>query len=82
MTFAAVARSAGFKRSVDAQAGFLRALRQREGEERSRLIQRESTRLDELEARIRMRDASEPEKMERRLLALAKLRETLRAVDS
>ena len=77
-----MARSAGFKRAVDAQAGFLRALRQREGEERSRLIQRESTRLDELEARIRMRDAGEPEKMERRLLALANMREKLKAVDS
>jgi len=72
----------GFKRAVDAQAAFLRALRQREGEERSRLTQRESDRLDQLETRIRTRDAADPEKMERRLLALAKLREKLGAIDS
>jgi len=72
-----VARSLGFKRSVDAQAAFLRALRQREGEERQQLVQRESARLDELEARIRTRDAGEPEKMERRLQALAQLRAAL-----
>jgi hypothetical protein len=72
-----VASSLGFKRAVDAQAAFLRALRKREGEERGRLIQRESDRLDELETRIKTRDAAEPEKMERRLQALAKLREAL-----
>ncbi|HXX90382.1 MAG TPA: hypothetical protein VEI83_09180 [Acidimicrobiales bacterium] len=72
-----MASSLGFKRSVDAQAAFLRALRQREGEERRRLVQRESARLDELEARIRTRDAADPEKMERRLQALAKLRASL-----
>ena len=77
-----MARSLGFKRALDAQAGFLRALRQREGDERSRLIQRESARLDELETRIRTRDSGAPEKMERRLLALASLREKLNAVDS
>jgi hypothetical protein len=60
-----------------AQAAFLRALRQREGEERARLTQRESDRLDQLETRIRARDADDPEKMERRLIALAKMRETL-----
>ena len=45
-------------------------------------MQRESARLDELETRIRTRDAGAPEKMERRLLALASLREKLKAVDS
>jgi hypothetical protein len=77
-----VASSLGFKRSVDAQAAFLRALRQREGDERSRLAQRESDRLDKLETRIRTRDAEEPEKMERRLVALGKLREKLGAIDT
>jgi hypothetical protein len=81
-TYAAVASSLGVKRAVDAQAAFLRALRQREGEERSRLVQRESDRLDTLEARIRTRDAADPEKMERRLVALTKLRERLGAIDS
>jgi len=77
-----VARSLGFKRALDAQASFFRALRQREGDQRSRLIQRESSRLDELETRIRTRDAGQPEKMDRRLLALASLREKLKAADS
>lgn len=76
-TYAAVARSLGLKRSVDAQAAFLRAVRRREGEERSELVERENARLVQLEARIRTRDAAEPEKMERRLLALGKLREQL-----
>ena len=72
-----MARSLGLKRSVDAQAAFLRALRRREGADRSRLVDNETARLVELEARIRARDAKEPEKMERRLVALAKLREQL-----
>lgn len=81
-TYAAVASSLGFKRAADAQAGFLRAVRQRQGEERSRLVQRESDRLDQLEIRIKTRDVAAPEKMERRLQALAKLREKLAAIDS
>lgn len=76
-TYAAVARSLGLKRATDAQAAFLRALRSREGEERRHLVEREFVRLDELEARIRARDAAEPEKLERRLQALAKLRENV-----
>ncbi|HXW33054.1 MAG TPA: hypothetical protein VEJ87_00625 [Acidimicrobiales bacterium] len=73
-----MARSLGFKRSVDAQAAFLRALRQRDGDERVRLTDRESVRLDELETRIRTRDADDQEKMARRLEALATMREKLR----
>jgi hypothetical protein len=76
-TYAAIARTVGFKRATDAQAAFLRALRSRQGAERGRLTQRESVRLDELEQRIRSRDADAPEKMERRLGALAKMREML-----
>jgi hypothetical protein len=72
----------GLKRAVDAQAAFLRALRTRQGEERVRLVQREGERLDELETRIRTRDAADPEKMERRLLALEKLRENVGALES
>jgi len=81
-TYAAVASSLGFKRAVDAQAAVLRTLRQREGEERTRLVQRECDRLDQLETRIRTRDAADPDKMERRLLALAKLRDKLAAIGS
>jgi hypothetical protein len=76
-TYASVARSLGFKRAIEAQAAFLRALRQREGDERVRLTERESVRLDQLETRIRTRDADDPVKMERRLVALGKMRETL-----
>lgn len=41
------------------------------------MVVREQQRLDALEQRIRTRDAAEPEKLERRLAALAKLREGL-----
>jgi hypothetical protein len=41
------------------------------------MVVREHQRLDALEARIRSRDAAEPEKLERRLTALSKLREGL-----
>jgi hypothetical protein len=44
-------------------------------------VERERARLDTLEARIRSRDADEPEKMERRLLALGKMREALTVAD-
>lgn len=76
-TYAAVARTLGLKRAVDAQAAFLRAVGQRQGDERTVLIDREKERLVTLETRIRTRDADDPEKMERRLQALAKLREQL-----
>jgi hypothetical protein len=74
-SYAAVAKSLGFKRAIDARAAFLRAVGQRDADERDRLIQRESGRLDDLETRIRTRDAQEPEKMNRRLEALAKMRQ-------
>jgi hypothetical protein len=76
-TFNSVARSLGFKRGVQAHAAFVRALRQRQGEDRKSLTQRETLRLDELETRIRTRDASHAERMERRLTALARMRKML-----
>ena len=76
-TFAAVARIIGLNRSVDAHAAFLRALRQRKGDELASLTQRESVRLDELESRIRTRDAADAAKMERRLMAVGKMRALL-----
>lgn len=77
-SFGAIARTLGFKRATDAQTSFLRALAQREGDERDKLVQRELARLDELEARIRSRDSEDPEKMKRRLQALEAMREMLR----
>lgn len=62
---------------MDARAAFLRALRSRPESDRTQIVVREHERLDALEARIRDRDAAEPEKLERRLTALAKLREGL-----
>ncbi len=77
-SYAAVAQSLGIKRASEAQAAFVRALRSFPEPERAALTQRESERLDLLERRIRDRDAEEPEKMDRRLVALEKLRESLR----
>ena len=76
-TFAAVARSVGFKRAREAHGAFLRALRKREGDDRTRLVERESVRLDELESRIRTRDVADVPRMERRLAALTTMRQML-----
>ena len=77
-TFAAIARSIGFERPGEAHVAFMRALNKREGDDRRSLIERESVRLDELETRIRTRDADDPPRMEGRLTALAKMREMLK----
>lgn len=76
-SFAAVAQGVGFKRALDAHAAFLRAFRTREGDERTHLAERESVRLDELETRIRTRDANDVTKMERRLAGVDKMRKML-----
>ena len=52
---------------------FLRGLRASPGDQRRLIAQREHQRLDELEARIRARDAAIPDKLERRLAVLAAL---------
>lgn len=72
-----MARSLSFKRSNDAHAAFIRALRQRPDEEKALLIGREQVRLDQLEARIRERDKDDPTRLERRLTALEMLRKAL-----
>jgi hypothetical protein len=72
-----VARTLGIKRAVDAQAAFIRAMRKLPEEQRKALYKRESERLDQLEARIRSRDAAEPAKLERHLVALDALRDAL-----
>ncbi len=78
LSFAAIARTLGFKRAADAREAFLRELRSRPDEERQHLVERELERLDELEARIRTRDADEPDKLRTRLGALEAMRESLR----
>ncbi|HEX5268451.1 MAG TPA: hypothetical protein VFW24_16910 [Acidimicrobiales bacterium] len=77
LSYAAVARNLGLKRATDARAAFVRALRSCEEAERQEIVVREHKRLDQLAERIRTRDAAQPEKIERRLTALAKLREGL-----
>lgn len=77
-SFAAIARTLGMKRAAEAREAFLRDLRSRPEEERQGAVQRELDRLDKLEARIRARDAEEPDKLQTRLGALAALRESLR----
>lgn len=76
-SYAAVARSLNLKRSNDAHAAFIRALRQRPDDEKALLIGREQIRLDQLEARIRDRDKDDPTRLDRRLIALERLRTSL-----
>lgn len=73
-SFSAIARSLGLERATEAHRSFVRAIGTHEGAERRQIIEREETRLDELEQRIRTRDASDTEKLERRLLGVKKLR--------
>jgi DNA-binding transcriptional MerR regulator len=77
-SFAAIARTLGLKRAGDAREAFLRELRSHPDEERHELVERELERLDQLEARIRSRDADEPDKLQTRLSALAAMRQSLR----
>ena len=70
-----MARTLGIKRAVDAQAACNRGMRKLPEEQRKALYQHETERLDQLEARIRSRDAAEPEKLERHLVALGALRD-------
>jgi hypothetical protein len=65
------------KRATDAREAFLRGLGATPDDERALIAQREQQRLDELEARIRTRDAAATDKLERRLAALAALRRGL-----
>lgn len=76
-SYAAIARTLGLKRAADAREAFLRDLRARPDDERRSIVEREQGRLDRLEARIRSRDVDEPDKLERRLSALAVMRQSL-----
>jgi hypothetical protein len=76
-SYSAVARSLELKRSMDAHAACMRALRSLPASERVAPSRRESGRLDTLEARIRARDVGDPLKLARRLEALGVLRQAL-----
>ena len=77
-SFSAIARALGLDRATEAHRSFVRAVETHEGDERRQLIEREGTRLDALELRIRTRDAADEQKLERRLLGVKKLREAIR----
>lgn len=76
-SFSAIARQVGMRRSKDVYRSFHRGIDARSERDRDRLARDELTRLAALEARIRSRDASEPEKMSRRLEGLAQMRADL-----
>jgi hypothetical protein len=76
-SYAAIASTLGLKRATDAREAFLRGLRASPDDQRTLIVQREYQRLDELEARIRARDAAAPDKLQRRLAAVAALRRGL-----
>lgn len=77
-SYSAIARTLGIERATEAHNSFVRALGTHEGSERSQLIKNEEARLDELEQRIRQRDAADVSKLERRLQAVEKLRASIR----
>jgi hypothetical protein len=76
-SYSSIARRLSLRRATDAHRAFIRAVGSRSGEEQRTLVASEQTRLNTLEARIRDRDAADPEKLERRLQAVAKLRAAL-----
>jgi hypothetical protein len=73
-SFAAIARSLNLSRAKDALAAWRRAVERVSPDERSRLVGSERARLQQLEERIRDRDAADPERLARRLAALDALR--------
>jgi hypothetical protein len=76
-SYSGIARRLSLRRATDAHRAFIRAVRLRSGDEQRNLIASEQARLNTLELRIRDRDAADPEKLERRLQALEKLRAAL-----
>lgn len=77
-SFSAIARRLELRRAIDAHRSFVRALGAYSLDERAQLVAGEEARLDQLEQRIRTRDAADPEKVKRRLQGVDKLREDLR----
>jgi hypothetical protein len=76
-SFSAIARTLGLDRATDAHRSYVRALGAREGDERRQLVKNEEARLDQLEQRIRERDAKDVPKLERRLEGVQRLREAI-----
>jgi hypothetical protein len=76
-SFSSIARRLELHRAVDAHRSFLRALGTYADDDRQLLVESEVERLEQLEQRIRIRDAAHPEKVKRRLIGVGKLREAL-----
>ena len=76
-SFSAIARTLGLNRATEAHRSYVRALGACDGDERRQLVKNEDARLDQLEQRIRERDAKDVTKLERRLLGVQKLREAI-----
>lgn len=77
MSYAAIARKLELTRAVDAHKAFIRAILSRQGDEQPGLVANERARLDKLESHIRERDAADPDRLQRRLRAVARLRAAL-----
>lgn len=76
-SYSAIARRLELRRAADAHRAFIRAVSCRSGDEQRKLVANEHARLDQLESRIRDRDAADPEKVQRRLQAVDTLRTSL-----
>jgi hypothetical protein len=76
-SYSAIARQLELRRATDAHGAFIRALHSLTGDQRQQVIGNEERRLNDLEKRIRERDADQPEKIDRRLEAVGRLRESL-----
>lgn len=76
-SFSQIARQLELDSAVDAHRSFMRALGGLAGDDRQRHLDSEDARLDQLESRIRERDAADPAKVEHRLQGVTKLRDAL-----
>jgi hypothetical protein len=76
-SYSSIARRLSLRRATDAHRAFIRALGTRSSEDQRTLVANEQARLDTLEQRIRARDVADPEQLERRLQAVARLRSAL-----
>jgi hypothetical protein len=77
MSYTAIARRLELKRAANAHKAFIRAVLSRQGDQQRSLVANERARLDKLELLVRKRDAAEPDQLQRRLQAVAKLRAAL-----
>ncbi len=76
-TYSVIARRLKLEKSTDAHQAFIRAVRARQGDERLQLVATEGARLDQLEARVKVRHGDDPETLARRLQAVENLRAAL-----